>query len=153
MVVRVTRREQARRGRGATLRALRAIGDVPVAVALLFACSLASPRAPLVYHHHAGGEHEHVHADAALLALFGFGDAAAHRSPHAPDPRPAYARDTGVAGGHVHHQDSYRAAVVPAVAFVAVAAPLAPLTPVLIARASTRATCTASARAPPLSVV
>lgn len=135
------------------LRTLRGIADVPVAVALLFACSLATPRTPLVFHHHAGGEHAHVHADAGLLRLFGFGPPAAHQAPSKPDTRPAFARDTGIAGGHVHQQDRYHAAVVPTAAFSAVRAQLAPLTPIVLARAPARAVHTASARAPPLAPV
>jgi hypothetical protein len=100
VVVRVRRSAQARRARGTALRLLRAVGDIPVAVALLFAFSLATPQAPLVDHHHTGGDHAHVHADAALLALLGLGEAAPQRPAGAPDHRPAFARDISSATSH-----------------------------------------------------
>lgn len=151
MVVRVRNQRQRR---GAALRALRTVGDLRVAAALLFAAALAAPRAPLVYHRHAGGTQAHVHADAGLLALLGLGEAAAHRhAGAAPDPRPAYARDSGAAGGHVHQQPRYHAAVVVSAAFLAVGAPLAPLPARSAGHAPTRSSGAPTARGPPLSVV
>jgi hypothetical protein len=135
------------------LRSLRTVADIRVAVALLFACTLATPHAPLVYHTHPGGEQAHVHVDASLLALFGIGDAAAHRPARttATDPRPAYARDRGAAGGHVHQQQLFQAAAMATAIFVAMAAPLGSVIGRRGWGAPTRAAATATARAPPLS--
>lgn len=140
------------RARGAALRTLRTIADFRVAVAVLFALGLATPRAPLVFHTHAGGEHAHVHADGVLAAILG---GSAHR-PHqaqAKDRGPAYAADRGDAGGHVHHQSQYHAAVAAVAPFVAVTAPLAALSFVTVGSAPTRVATAASARGPPLSLL
>ncbi|MBX3026817.1 hypothetical protein KF840_18065 [bacterium] len=136
-----------RRRRGGSLRALRPLGDVRVAGALLLLATLAAPRAPLVYHRHAGGEHAHVHADAGLRALF----AAADRPAPARDGgrRPAYHQDRGSAAGHVHQQTRYHAAVAVAAPFLAVAAPLAPLLASVDRRPPTRLAAPATARGPP----
>ena len=109
MVVRVTERRPARQARGTAMRLLRTVPDVRVAIALLFACALATPRAPLVFHTHGGGERAHVHADGALHALLGEAEHP-HAPEHAADKRPAYAADHGDAGGHIHHQSRYHAA-------------------------------------------
>lgn len=143
-----------RQRRGAALRALRTVGDLRVATALLFAAALATPRAPLLYHHHPRGARAHVHPDAGLLALLGVDGAAAHRHDGAvPDPRPAYGRDGGAAGGHVHHQARYHAAVVVGAAFLAVSAPLAPLPARDGASPPARSTAAPTARGPPPSSV
>ncbi len=153
VVVRVRRSAQARRARGTALRLLRAVGDIPVAVALLFAFSLATPQAALVYHHHAGGERAHVHADVALLALLGLADAAPQRPAGTPDHRPAFARDTGAVGGHVHQQQRYHSAVVATATFVAFSAPLTLVPPAVGRCVPRRAAGTATARAPPRSLL
>lgn len=142
---------RSRNRRGAALRSLRAVGDVPVAIALVFACTLAAPRAPLVYHTHPGGGHAHVHADGGLLAWRGRGEAAAHRRApaNAPDHRPAYARDRGAAGGHVHQQQLYHAAVIATAPCAAIAAPLVSCLPTYDRGAPLRTARRAVARGPP----
>lgn len=140
----------ARHARGGAMRMLRAVPDLRVAIALLFACALAAPRAPLVYHHHAGGAHAHVHAGAALGDATAVG-AAAHHVESDTRGRPALGRATGATNGHTHHQDRYHAAVAPAVAGLTAAAPLVPVPAPDAGSAPTRATARASARAPPRS--
>ena len=146
LVVRLSHtRRRARLARGAALRTLRTVPDVRVAIALLFACTLAAPRAPLVYHHHAGGAHAHVHGDAVRSA------SQRHAAAAGSSGRPAFARDTGPGDGHVHQQQRYHAAVVTAVPFLAVAAPLVAPPAHGDRRAPARVAATASARAPPRS--
>lgn len=125
--------------RGAGLRTLRNIADIPVGVALLFAFTLAAPRAPLVYHTHPGGGHAHVH----LL------DGAARATPQAIDRRPAFARDQGDASGHVHFQQRYQTAAVAALPFVLLAVALAAVRLASPQFALADRVAAASARAPP----
>lgn len=134
------------------MRMLRAVPDVRLALALLLVCSLAAPRAPLYLHHHAGGEHAHVHAEAVAGGLPSHDDHG-----HRPHPttgtggRPAVTRGADAPDGHVHHQQRYDAAVVPAAAVLTVSAPLAPPRPAPIRRAPTRRAAATTARAPPLA--
>lgn len=131
-----------REGRGRRLATLRSLIGARLALATLFALSLAAPQAALVLHRHAGGDHAHVHGHALA-------DEADHHQ-HRHRPRgPAYAVDHGDAGAHVHHQQRYQAAIATIVAFVAVSAPLAPFVSAADRPAPTRAARTASARAPP----
>lgn len=133
--------------RGDSLRALRLLGDARVAGALLLLATLATPRAPLLYHSHAGGEHAHVHADPGLRSLFAAADRPA--APRDTEPRPAYHQDRGGADGHVHQQTRYHAAVATTAAFIAVTTPLAALLPGVERRPATRGAATGTARGPP----
>lgn len=145
-------RRRARLARGTALRLLRAVPDLRLAIALLFACSLAAPRAPLLFHHHAGGEHAHVHGDAVAAELLPHGDGELpHHATGGRRGRPAVTRAAGTADGHVHQQHRYHAAIVPAAIFVAITAPLARLAPPHSRRAPARHAAAAAARGPPLA--
>jgi hypothetical protein len=136
--------------RGAALRQLRTVPDGRVAIALLFACALAAPRAPLVHHHHAGGARAHAHGGALLAEPLAHGGVVHRDAPAAGRrDRPVVAGAGRAADGHVHHQDRYQAAVAPAAPLATVAAPLAPLPRRDQRRAPARAAAAPNARGPP----
>ena len=99
------------------------------AVVALFVASTAAPRAALVYHVHAGGEHFHVHAEDIEVAPHAHHDHDAgephHHHHHAHLDRTQLPRctangpvieaadDDGV--GHWHSQDLFQPTVAPAV--------------------------------------
>ena len=136
---------------GAALRGLRADLGARLLVAVLFALSLAAPRAALLVHRHDGGEHAHQHLDAEVAALIGIEP---HGHDHAEAPRgPGYAADRGESGAHVHHQHRYQAAVATVVAYVAVSLPLAAYVAAPDRPAPARPTRAADARGPPASPI
>jgi hypothetical protein len=122
-------------------------------VAALFALVIAAPRAPLVFHTHAGGERAHVHDDADLLAALGLDDREAPEHHHQqPDGRAHFARPDKAADGHYHQQQRLQRGVLPAAVFVATATPLTDRTAPAVALAPARAPAAANSRAPPLSL-
>lgn len=136
--------------RRARLDRLRRHPGVPLLAAALLLLSLATPRAALVFHQHAGGEHAHQHAaeQHPLAALFG-----QHHHAHAPHdeaPRgPRWATDDGAGDGHVHQQQRYDAAAATIVACIAVSRPLAAFVPLPDRPAPALTGRRAGARAPP----
>jgi hypothetical protein len=134
---------RGRDGRGRRLATLRSLTGARLALAALFALSLAAPQAALVQHRHAGGDHAHVHGHALA-------DEADHHHQQQGPRGPAYAGDHGETRAHVHHQQRYQAALATIVAFVAVSAPLAPFVPASCRPAPAPVVRAASARAPPL---
>ncbi|MEO8602602.1 MAG: hypothetical protein ABI629_08505 [bacterium] len=121
-------------------------------VAALFTLVLAAPRAPLVFHTHAGGEHAHVHDDADLLAAFGFGDRQTHEHQQPRDGRAHFERPGAAADGHYHQQQRLQRGTLPAAVFVTVSAPLIDFTAPAPALAPERAPTAAKSRGPPLSL-
>jgi len=131
------------------------------AVAALFALCLAAPRAPLLFHHHAGNAHGHTHGDAelvaALAAALGRAPAPRHARAHhhhhhagAADAHgPAIARPGDAADGHYHQQPRVQRGVLPTAPFVAISAPLAAPLAATAAAAPRRAATARRSRGPP----
>jgi hypothetical protein len=132
------------------------------AVAALFALCLAAPRAPLLFHHHAGDAHGHTHGDAELLAALADALSRAPASRHAQAHHhhhhhagaadahgPAIARPGHAADGHYHEQPRFHRGILPAVPFVAISAPLAASIGAVTVAAPQRAAAAARSRGPP----
>jgi hypothetical protein len=124
-------------------------------VAALFALCILAPRAPLLFHHHDGGEHTHAHGDTDLL-----GALAAALTPEAPhrhdaptDTRPGFTRPGADQAGHYHQQTHFQRGVLPTAAFVAVSTPLLTLASAVSVAAPTRAALAAKSRGPPRSLL
>jgi hypothetical protein len=128
------------------------------AVAVLFAISLALPRAGLLHHEHHGGERPHVHADgdarhAAAHAHHGHAhlhhDTRHHHHHHHDED--ALARDDGSRRGHWHEQERFQRGVAPSLLVVESVSPaetVAERAPRLAARI---ADADLRARGPPLT--
>lgn len=124
-------------------------------VAALFALCVVAPRAPLLFHTHAGGAHTHTHGDAELAAALAAAlerDVAHEPAAPARDHRPSLRRDVGAPGGHYHQQPRFQRGVLPTAAFIAVAGPFVAVGADAVAPAPARAVCGARSRAPPRSL-
>jgi len=118
-------------------------------LAALFALVVAAPGAPLIYHHHVGGELAHVHDDASLLA-------ALFAAPERPGPtrqpfdrRPHMERPGPANDGHYHQQQHLQRGVLPTTALIATSAPLVDRLAPAVALAPECAPAAAHSRGPP----
>ncbi|MDX2170152.1 MAG: hypothetical protein SF182_23980 [Deltaproteobacteria bacterium] len=124
-------------------------------VAAFFALCVLAPRAPFLFHRHAGGEHEHVHADGDLLGALAAAltPSAPHRHDATTDLRPSFERPATQPGGHYHDQPRFQRAVLPAAAFVAVSTPFVALATPFASAAPWRGATAAQSRGPPSPLI
>lgn len=123
-------------------------------VAALFAVQTAAPRAPFVFHTHAGGGHTHTHRDAALLAELGLADLIEARPhTHADDGRPGLRAATADHTGHYHQRQYMQSAALPRLAVVFTVVPLGRVAVAAPLPALRAAAAPATARGPPASLL
>jgi hypothetical protein len=124
-------------------------------VAALFALCVLAPRAPFLFHRHAGGEHTHAHGDTDLLDALAAAltPEAPHRHDTPTDTRPGFNRPSNDQAGHYHQQTHFQRGVLPTAAFVAVSTPVQALTVLVSTAAPTRAALAAKSRGPPRSLL
>jgi hypothetical protein len=124
---------------------------IPIApwIAALCALVVAAPSAPLVYHHHAGGDVLHVHDDASLLAALFAAPEAPERPQQPLDRRPHLERPNTANDGHYHQPQHLQRGVLPRLAVVTVSTPLLDRPTPAVALAPERAPAAPQSRGPP----